>query len=288
MIPGRPWIGPGGVVHRSEHWPCHIGAGHAPRRVRPCRPHRAPGFKCGLHRPLVTLREHGARRPRADTHVVLVHGFPDDQRMWEPVVEALPLDELHVVTYDVRGAGRSSKPEGRGATAPSCSSTTWSPCSTRPAARGRAGAPRRPRLGLDRQLWDAVAAETRDPRLHGRLASYTSISGPTLDHLAGLVRRPRGRRRAVLRQLLHSWYVYLFLVPRVPELVWRRGHRVLGAGDGPARGAGPRPLGAGPGRRRRARRQPLPRQRRAAGCAGPDRCTPTCRSRWCTRGATPT
>ncbi len=62
--------------------------------------------------PPVTLRvtEYGERS--AATHVLLVHGFPDDQRMWEPVVEALP-EDWHVITYDVRGAGRSTRPEGR-------------------------------------------------------------------------------------------------------------------------------------------------------------------------------
>ena len=58
--------------------------------------------------PPVTLHvtEYGERS--ASTHVLLVHGFPDDQRMWEPIVESLP-PEWHVVTYDVRGSGRSTR-----------------------------------------------------------------------------------------------------------------------------------------------------------------------------------
>ncbi len=58
----------------------------------------------------VQVTEYGDRA--AAVHLLLVHGFPDDQRMWEPVVESLP-PEWHVITYDVRGSGRSSKPNGR-------------------------------------------------------------------------------------------------------------------------------------------------------------------------------
>ena len=49
------------------------------------------------------VTEYGERgRPT----VVLVHGFPDTSAVWEPVADRLASD-LHVVAYDVRGAGRS-------------------------------------------------------------------------------------------------------------------------------------------------------------------------------------
>ena len=40
--------------------------------------------------PPVTLAvtEYGDRS--SSTHVLMVHGFPDDQQMWEPVVSSLP------------------------------------------------------------------------------------------------------------------------------------------------------------------------------------------------------
>lgn len=41
--------------------------------------------------------------------VVLVHGFPDDHRVWDGLAARLSEDH-HVVTYDVRGAGESSIP----------------------------------------------------------------------------------------------------------------------------------------------------------------------------------
>ena len=173
--------------------------------------------------PPVTLSvcEYGDRA--APTHVVLVHGFPDDQTMWDPVLERLPTD-WHVITYDVRGSGRSTRPEGVAAYRTTLLVedliAVLDAC-----------------VPVDQQVhlvahdwgsistWEAIAAETWDPRLEGRIATYTSSSGPSLDHLGTLASTWRGRLR-LLPQVLHSWYVWLFLIPRLPELLWRA-NRVL-------------------------------------------------------------
>ncbi|WP_083826580.1 alpha/beta fold hydrolase [Hoyosella subflava] len=42
--------------------------------------------------------------------VLCVHGFPDDHGVWEPVAELLK-DRYHVVLFDMRGAGRSDRPQ---------------------------------------------------------------------------------------------------------------------------------------------------------------------------------
>ncbi len=169
--------------------------------------------------PPVTLgvTEYGDRT--ADTHLLLVHGFPDDQQMWEPVVAALPQD-WHVVTYDVRGSGRSSSPSGR--------SSYRIPLLVEDLiAVLDATLPEGARVHLVAHDWgsivgwDVLAAETWDPRLEGRVASYTSASGPSLDHLASVASSWRGRLR-LLPQLLHSWYVWLFQLPWLPERVWGR------------------------------------------------------------------
>ena len=73
--------------------------------------------------------------------------------------------------------------------------------------------------------WDVVAAATWDPRLEDRLASYTSVSGPPLDHVASRTSDWRGRWQ-MLPQLLHSWYILFFQLPWLPELSWRRGQRL--------------------------------------------------------------
>jgi pimeloyl-ACP methyl ester carboxylesterase len=181
--------------------------------------------------PPVTLSvtEYGDRG--SSTHLLLVHGFPDDQQMWEPVVAALP-DDWHVITYDVRGSGGSTRPVGR-------SSYRTDLLVEDLIAVLDATVPAHERVHLvghdwgSTAMWDVVAAETWDPRLEGRLASYTSASGPPLDHLGTLSQGWRGRLK-MLPQTLHSWYVWLFLLPWLPEQTWshlqwlvRRTARVL-------------------------------------------------------------
>lgn len=158
--------------------------------------------------------------------IVLVHGYPDRQEMWEPVVGLLVAEGLRVVTYDVRGAGRSEVPATQQGYRSERLVDDLVAVLDAVLPDGAAHL-----VGHDWgsiQLWDAVAAEPGDSRLRGRVASFTSISGPSLDHAARLLRRPGGRRVALLRQLAHSWYVGLFQVPVLPELVWRHAGRVLG------------------------------------------------------------
>ena len=169
--------------------------------------------------PPVTLQvcEYGDRA--SSTHVVLVHGFPDDQQMWEPVAASLPSD-WHVITYDVRGSGRSTRPEGRASYRTELLVEDLIGVLDAVVPDGE----RVHLVGHDwgsTAMWDAVAAETWDPRLEGRLASYTSASGPPLDHLGSLGETWRGKVR-MLPQTLHSWYVWLFLLPWLPELMWTR------------------------------------------------------------------
>jgi NAD(P)-dependent dehydrogenase (short-subunit alcohol dehydrogenase family) len=72
--------------------------------------------------------------------------------------------------------------------------------------------------------WHAVTGEW----LRGRVASYTSISGPCLDHAAywfrARLRRPTPQAlRELLTQLMASWYIGFFQLPLLPELAWRTG-----------------------------------------------------------------
>ncbi len=170
--------------------------------------------------PAVTLQvtEYGDRD--SSTHVLFVHGFPDDQRMWEPVVAELPRD-WHVVTYDVRGAGRSTRPR-------ETQHYRTELLVEDLVAVLDATLPKGAQVHLvghdwgSTAMWEVVAAETSDHRLRDRLASYTSASGPSLDHLADQTATWRGRVR-MLPQTLHSSYVGLFLLPWLPEQLWTRG-----------------------------------------------------------------
>jgi pimeloyl-ACP methyl ester carboxylesterase len=56
----------------------------------------------------------GSGRP-----VVLIHGWPLSGRAWETQVPALVDAGYRVITYDRRGFGQSSQPEGGTSTTPS-------------------------------------------------------------------------------------------------------------------------------------------------------------------------
>jgi len=175
----------------------------------------------------IAVREYGGSPAGPGTrHVVLVHGYPDTQDMWEPVAERLSGDGMHVVTYDVRGAGASDVPTG------AAGYRTDLLVDDLAAVLG-ASVPDGDRVHLvghdwgSVQLWEAVLAEPEDPRLRGRIASFTSVSGPAIDHLAYLLRHPSGRALRLARQLGHSWYVFAFQVPVLPELLWRGAHRFV-------------------------------------------------------------
>jgi pimeloyl-ACP methyl ester carboxylesterase len=156
--------------------------------------------------------------------VILVHGYPDTQIMWEPVATRLADQHgLRAVTYDVRGAGQSTAPRDRsGYRSERLVDDLVAVLNHACGPQGGAHL-----VGHDWgsvQLWDAVTTEESDDRLRGRLLSYTSISGPSLDHLAHALRRARNERdlNLLLRQGLHSWYVYAFHLPWLPEQLWRR------------------------------------------------------------------
>ena len=183
----------------------------------------------------LAVREHSPSGPGRPS-VVLVHGYPDQQDVWEPLIQQLPLEDWHVVTYDVRGAGGSDAPASTAGYLTDrlvddlvavLDATVEGPVHL---------------VGHDWgsvQLWDVVAGESTDPRLHGRVASFTSISGPSIDHVAWLTSHPNGRVPALLQQAMHSWYIGAFNVPLLPELGWRYGHAVVARLMAPREGLPP-------------------------------------------------
>jgi pimeloyl-ACP methyl ester carboxylesterase len=165
--------------------------------------------------------------------LICVHGYPDNASLWGPVAELLA-DDFHVVTYDVRGAGESDHPS----TTPAYSldrlqndfeavvdAVTPARADTPPA---RAGEPVARGVHVLAHDWGSIQAWhfVTDPALRGRIASFTSISGPSLDHAGYFIRR---LNRAVVRQLVHSWYIFYFHLPWLPERGWRQGwaHRAF-------------------------------------------------------------
>jgi pimeloyl-ACP methyl ester carboxylesterase len=174
--------------------------------------------------------------PAAAPTVVAVHGYPDNHSLWDDVVRLL-VPDFHVVTYDVRGAGASDKPRDRRAYRMNRLVDDLRTVLD-------ATSPERPvhLVGHDWgsiQSWPAVT----DERLAGRIASFTSISGPSLDYSSAWLRQVRRHPLLSLRQLAHSYYIVLFQLPRLPELAAQRGiiargvQRAGGRPDAPGRTA---------------------------------------------------
>ncbi|MFF6948345.1 SDR family oxidoreductase [Streptomyces iakyrus] len=152
--------------------------------------------------------------------VVLVHGYPDSKEVWSEVAGRLA-GRFHVVAYDVRGHGRSSAPR------PLRGGFTLEKLTDDFLAVVDAVSPDAP-VHLVGHDWGSVQAWefTTVQRTRGRIASFTSMSGPSLDHLGHWigrrVKRPTARRVGqLLGQGARSWYVYLLHTPLLPELAWR-------------------------------------------------------------------
>jgi pimeloyl-ACP methyl ester carboxylesterase len=164
--------------------------------------------------------------PRAAPPIVLVHGYPDSAAVWEPVRAQLDA-RYRVISYDVRGAGASQAPATRNAyrleqLAADLAAVADATCGQQPFHL----------VGHDWgsvQSWEAVT----DPQLKGRIASYTSMSGPCLDHESlglrgrhGDNNKHRMTKRSFssdFRQMLKCWYIFFFHLPWLPELVWLAG-----------------------------------------------------------------
>ncbi|MFF9866592.1 SDR family oxidoreductase [Streptomyces sp. NPDC013953] len=152
--------------------------------------------------------------------VVLVHGYPDSKEVWSEVAARLA-GHFHVVLYDVRGHGRSTAPK------PLRGGFTLEKLTDDFLAVADAVSPDRPvhLVGHDWgsvQSWEFVTVG----RTEGRIASFTSISGPSLDHFGHWIKqrmsRPTPRRVGqLLGQGAKSWYVYLLHTPVLPEALWR-------------------------------------------------------------------
>ncbi|WP_460438005.1 SDR family oxidoreductase [Amycolatopsis stemonae] len=153
--------------------------------------------------------------------VVLVHGYPDNSSMWAGVVAELR-DDHRVVTYDVRGAGQSDKPSGRSSYRLDQLADDLKAVVDAVQPEGKVHLVAHDWGSI--QTWHAVTGDG----LRGRVASYTSISGPSLDHAGAWFRaqltRPTPKRlKNALSQFLHSWYILAFQIPLIPQLLWRTG-----------------------------------------------------------------
>lgn len=153
--------------------------------------------------------------------LLLVHGYPDSHEIWLPLIHELAAD-YRIVAYDVRGCGASQVPKRLH------DYRLERLAGDLEAVIHATSAGRRVHLVAHDwgsiQSWEAVT----EARIQPLLASYTSISGPCLDHVGHWLRERLSLRRPdallqALRQVLSSWYIAFFHIPLLPELCWRLG-----------------------------------------------------------------
>jgi short-subunit dehydrogenase/pimeloyl-ACP methyl ester carboxylesterase len=151
--------------------------------------------------------------------ILAIHGWPDNHHVWDGVAEQLGerySGRYNFVAYDVRGAGESSRPASR-------SGYRFSQLvSDIGVVIDSLGAGQVHLLAHDWgsiQAWPAVT----DDSVMGKIASFTSISGPHLRYAGMFLRSARTPRAAaqVARQLVGSSYISFFLCPGLPELFFR-------------------------------------------------------------------
>lgn len=132
--------------------------------------------------------------------VVLIHGHPDSHRLWDPIV-ALLADRFRIVRYDNRGAGDSTVPKRTAAYRIGRFADDFAAVIDSLPESGAVHV-----LAHDwgsTGVWEFLAR----PDAAGRVASFTSVSGPSHDHLnryiVDTLSRPYRPRRFLrgLRQL---------------------------------------------------------------------------------------
>lgn len=160
--------------------------------------------------------EAGDRRRRT---VVMVHGWPDSHHLWNGVAEHL-VDRFHVVAYDTRGMGDSGDPGA-------VENFTLAHFADDLFAVADEVSPERPVHVIahdwgSTEAWEAVCR----PEAEDRIASFVSLSGPNMTHVATWMQesmrsREPARIGAVLKQAASSSYMAVFVSPLGPRAVGR-------------------------------------------------------------------
>ena len=136
--------------------------------------------------------------------MILLHGFPEDRECWSEIGASLTSAGYRVLAPDQRGYSPQARPAGR---------RSYASAELRAdilALADTAGANRFDVVGHD---WGGFVAWDLAARHPDRVNSCTSLSTP---HPATI--RDVGFRSP---QLLRSWYMFFFQLPRIPEWVMR-------------------------------------------------------------------
>lgn len=162
--------------------------------------------------------------------LVFVHGYPDDHTVWLPLMQQF-VDDYFIVAYDVRGAGESDAPKQVSSYQLSqLADDLWE------VTQQVLGDKPFHVIGHDWgsiQTWEPACQQ----RFRGKMLSFTSISGPCLDHVGHITTDMSVSMLKKANQFLRSWYVYSFQLPVIPRVIWQymapRWHKVSGLPKNP-------------------------------------------------------
>lgn len=146
--------------------------------------------------------------------MVLVHGYPDNQEVWESIIAQL-LTDFYIITYDVRGAGQSTIPKR-------IRDYTLARLSLDLACVVNNLLPERS-FHLVAHDWGSIQSweSVTEPKFKDRIQSYTTISGPCLDHAAFWMQHQfKQHTPQFFKQLTKSWYIAAFQLPWLAPTVW--------------------------------------------------------------------
>lgn len=149
------------------------------------------------------------------TPIILVHGYPDSHTVWENIATILAKD-FYVIAYDVRGAGQSSVPK-------KIKDYHLDYLAQDLAAVADAVIPNRA-FHLAAHDWGSIQSweSVTTARLQGRILSYTTLSGPSLDHAMITLRQQLFKDpKNALISLSKSWYIACFHLPVAAPLLWK-------------------------------------------------------------------
>ncbi|MCK0106865.1 SDR family oxidoreductase [Marinobacter sp. S0848L] len=156
-----------------------------------------------------------------DTTIVLVHGYPDCSHIWDATIDELA-KRFHVAVYDVRGAGKSDAPQRTKDYALEHLTADFRTVLD-------AVSPEKP-VHLVGHDWGSIQCWefATHPNLQERIKSYTSISGPSLDHVGywlkqGLKSGEPAKINKIAKQVAHSWYIAAFHLPVLAPTLWKSG-----------------------------------------------------------------
>ena len=155
--------------------------------------------------------------------VVLLHGFPEQNTMWESIISRLAAQGYRCLAPRQRGYSPGARPTRR---------RDYRISELVGDVRALIDASGAQRVHLVGHDWGAIVAWHVAQRFPDRLLTLTPISVPHPGaFLKSLVRS---------RQGLASWYIYFFQLPRIPEVVhdaraWDVHDVRTREGQGPAR-----------------------------------------------------